>query len=54
MGLDVINYFDGQPDGFPQLNIKFLIEDEEYIFHEKQPMLIKQGRARFGLYKENE
>ena len=61
MGVNVNNYFNGQPlskitTGFecPKINIKFLIEDEEYIFHEKQPMLIKQGRARFGLYKENE
>ena len=54
MGLDVINYFDGQPDGFPQLNIKFLIEDEEYVFQAKQPTYVGRGGGRFRLYLVNE
>jgi hypothetical protein len=50
MGIDVHQYFDGQPDAFPQLNIRFMVTEETYMFPKKYPMPIKQGGARFGLY----
>ena len=49
--IDVNNRFDNQPGEFPQLNIKFRLEDETYQFPEGQNYQIERGGFRFGLYE---
>ena len=49
--IDVNNHFDNQPGGFPQLNIKFRLEDETFLFPEGQNFKIERGGLRFGLYE---
>ena len=49
--IDVNNHFDNQPGGFPQLNIKFRLKDETYLFPEGQNFKIERGGFRFGLYE---
>jgi hypothetical protein len=50
LGLDVHDTFVGQPNGYPQLNIKFRISDETYVFDGVRPFTPERGGYRFGLY----
>jgi hypothetical protein len=49
--IGVNNHFDNQPGGFPQLNIKFRLKDEKYLFPKSQNFKIERGGFRFGLYE---
>jgi len=50
LGVDVDDTFVGQPNGYPQLNIKFRITDETYAFQKSEPFKLDMGEYRFGLY----
>lgn len=38
MGIDVASYYDNQPDNYPQLNFKFMIKEENYLFNIQSPI----------------
>ncbi len=49
--IDVNNNFDYEPSGQSRFNIKFRLEDENYVFANNLNILIARGGFRFGLYE---
>ncbi len=49
--VDVNNNFDGEPSGQSRFNIKFRVEDEDYVFADNSIMRIERGGFRFGVYE---
>ena len=39
MGVNVVDYFDNQPDNLPKINFKFKIKDENFLFDLDNPII---------------
>ena len=49
--IDVNNNFDREPSGQSRFNIKFRLEDEDYMFENNKNIPIERGGFRFGVYE---